>query len=306
VGITARSVALLAFVSLAGVPLASPPSPLLLPPTALGRVLDGDTFEADLNADGRITPPQERIRLLGVDTPELHDNPKGLDLAHGLPAQAFLRQALSGKSLRLALPQADRHGRTLAQVWADGVWINQEIIAQGHSPLDTRFGLPDPADYPEWVRLEAAAFESRKGIWADDPSRRKYLDRLAREGRTPAAPGNPLWGGTFPGEGFDPARWEGKFVMLEAVLKKQRPLGGKGNQLLIFSLGEGRELAGFIRPGPRVTGPWGHWPVGSRLAVDGFITPYRGNLELVVHSARVISPGASPSTKTPASPLPKK
>ena len=35
------------------------------------QVIDGDTFDADFNRNGRFTNPQERVRLLYVDTPEL-------------------------------------------------------------------------------------------------------------------------------------------------------------------------------------------------------------------------------------------
>ena len=37
------------------------------------KTIDGDTFEADLNRNGRIAGKQERVRLLYVDTPELND-----------------------------------------------------------------------------------------------------------------------------------------------------------------------------------------------------------------------------------------
>ena len=33
------------------------------------RVIDGDTFDADINRNGRFSNPQERVRLLYVDTP---------------------------------------------------------------------------------------------------------------------------------------------------------------------------------------------------------------------------------------------
>jgi len=43
------------------------------------RVIDGDTFDADFNRNGRFTNPQERVRLLYVDTPELKKSHKGKD-----------------------------------------------------------------------------------------------------------------------------------------------------------------------------------------------------------------------------------
>ena len=51
------------------------------------QVIDGDTFDADFNRNGRFTNPQERVRLLYVDTPELKKSHKGKDSKLGLPAR---------------------------------------------------------------------------------------------------------------------------------------------------------------------------------------------------------------------------
>jgi len=59
------------------------------------QVIDGDTFDADFNRNGRFTNPQERVRLLYVDTPELKKSHKGKDPKLGLPAKGFLSTVLS-------------------------------------------------------------------------------------------------------------------------------------------------------------------------------------------------------------------
>ena len=38
------------------------------------RVIDGDTFDADIDRNGLFSNPEERIRLLYVDTPELSES----------------------------------------------------------------------------------------------------------------------------------------------------------------------------------------------------------------------------------------
>ena len=58
------------------------------------RVIDGDTFDADIDRNGLFSNPEERIRLLYVDTPELFESHKGKDTKHGLPAKAFLNSTL--------------------------------------------------------------------------------------------------------------------------------------------------------------------------------------------------------------------
>ena len=50
------------------------------------EVIDGDTFDVDLNRNGKFSNPEERIRLLYVDTPELSKSHKGKDRKFGLPS----------------------------------------------------------------------------------------------------------------------------------------------------------------------------------------------------------------------------
>ena len=54
-------------------------------------MIDGDTFDVDVNRNGRFTNPQERVRLLYVDTLELKKSHKGKDPKLGLPAKGFLK-----------------------------------------------------------------------------------------------------------------------------------------------------------------------------------------------------------------------
>jgi len=53
------------------------------------RVIDGDTIDADFNRNGHFSNPEERVRLLYVDTPELKKSHKGKDSKLGLPAKGF-------------------------------------------------------------------------------------------------------------------------------------------------------------------------------------------------------------------------
>ena len=57
-------------------------------------MIDGDTFYADFNRNGRFSNPQEGVRLLYVDTPELKKSHKGKDPKLGLPAKGFLKSVL--------------------------------------------------------------------------------------------------------------------------------------------------------------------------------------------------------------------
>jgi micrococcal nuclease len=120
------------------------------------RVIDGDTIELDGG---------ERVRLIGVDTPETVD-PRRPVQYFGKEASAFTRRMAEGRNLRLEQDQEtrDRYGRTLAYVYLqDGTFLNAEIIRQGYGHAYTRF----PFRYErQFVALEREARESRRGLWA--------------------------------------------------------------------------------------------------------------------------------------------
>lgn len=96
------------------------------------RVVDGDTIILDEN---------ERVRLIGVDTPETKDPRKPVQY-FGQKAYEFTRRLVEGKKVRLQYDwqRKDTYGRTLAYVYQeDGTFLNAEIIKQGYGFAYTRF-----------------------------------------------------------------------------------------------------------------------------------------------------------------------
>ena len=267
-----------------------------IPLTGTVHVLDGDTFDADLNGDGRIAPPAERIRMLFVDTPELSQSHKGQDLIHGIPARQFLEQRLNGATLRLNVPDTgsqDRYGRTLALVEireGSGAWdnVNLALVRAGHSPFDTRFGLPQ--DYDRWEAAEGEAFEAKRGIWADVPSRTKYLKRLRQELKTPAAPSNRLYVPTVLEVGaLPPQNLDGRYVRLRGEIQSRRTLA-KGVERLILK--RGQDQAGFVAvifPHRVRVMDVTRWEPGLRIELHGFVARYQGRPELQVHFGRLMT-----------------
>lgn len=120
------------------------------------RVIDGDTIELDGG---------ERVRLIGVDTPETVD-PRRPVQYFGKEASAFTRRMVEGKDVRLEQDQdtLDRYGRTLAYVYLqDGTFLNAELVRQGYGHAYTRF----PFRYEQqFVELEREARENGRGLWA--------------------------------------------------------------------------------------------------------------------------------------------
>jgi micrococcal nuclease len=123
-------------------------------------VLDGDTFETDAG---------ERVRLLGIDAPEVAHHGQQEE-PFGDESTAWLRQQISGRvvTLHLGVEETDRYGRTLAWVYsADGTLINQLALSTGQAKLLDRFGLPLDLE-PGLRKAAATARLQRVGLWATD------------------------------------------------------------------------------------------------------------------------------------------
>lgn len=122
------------------------------------RVIDGDTFEI---AGG------EHVRLIGVNTPEIHHPTKGIE-PYGKEAAAFTKKLLEGKYVRLEkdVQERDRYGRLLAYVYlVDGTFVNAELLRQGYAQVMTV--PPNVRHQEEFLRLQAEAREQKRGLWAD-------------------------------------------------------------------------------------------------------------------------------------------
>ena len=115
----------------------------------------------------------ERVRLIGVDTPETKHPRKPVEY-YGREASAFTKKMVQGKRVRLEFDQAnasighkDRYRRTLAFVYLEnGTFLNAEIIKQGYGFAYTRF----PFKY-----MEEDATSERQGSKTEG-----YGSRVAR------------------------------------------------------------------------------------------------------------------------------
>ena len=270
---------------------AEPTTPLILNARP-AKIYDGDTFLIDINGNGRLEEPEEKVRLLYVDTPELTDSHKGQDPEHGIPARDFLAELLSRPPFRLRFSgqRKGKYGRTLALVDVrdtDGQWrnVNLALVRAGHSPLDTRFSVPE--DYQEWVRAEALAFDEGLGIWKKSGSRKKYLARLQREHRTPAGKNNPLFiESVLEAGSFRPEQYVGRFIRLRGTVSRRRTLK-KGVELIeLQRSGRKNGFPAVVFRQRAALIPLEGWRAGTRVLLEGFIQSYRGKLEMLVHFGR--------------------
>ncbi|MEZ6125035.1 MAG: thermonuclease family protein [Planctomycetaceae bacterium] len=123
----------------------------------VSRVLDGDTLE---------TSAGERIRLLGINAPEVaHHDQQGEP--YGAEATDWLQERLQGKRVVLVTEERefDMYGRTLAWVYdGQGKLINEELLETGNARLLPDFGLPAGLEV-QLYQAEARASVARLGIW---------------------------------------------------------------------------------------------------------------------------------------------
>jgi micrococcal nuclease len=131
-----------------------------LPATVID-VVDGDTITARLRG-GAI----EKIRLLGVDTPEVVDPRKSVQ-CFGHVASAFTKSRLTGRRVTLELDaeQRDKYGRLLAYVIVDGHRFNDELLERGYA----RFLVipPNGSHARAMLREELDAMAARRGLWGE-------------------------------------------------------------------------------------------------------------------------------------------
>jgi len=91
-------------------------------------VYDGDTFRVDIDSLPPIVGKNIPIRLNGVDTPEIRGKCEyEKDLA--LKARDFVRNKLANaKKIKLTKLQRGKYFRVVADVYLDGVSLEQELL----------------------------------------------------------------------------------------------------------------------------------------------------------------------------------
>jgi micrococcal nuclease len=128
------------------------------------RVVDGDTLQVEVSGQ------KERVRLIGVDTPETKHPKKGVEY-YGKEAFAFAQSCLSGRVvwLEFDVGQRDRYRRLLAYVWLEEneqdtrKMFNSVLLIEGYAQLMT---IPPNVKYVDQFRqYQTEARENKRGLW---------------------------------------------------------------------------------------------------------------------------------------------
>ena len=127
------------------------------------NVVDGDTVDIDI-ADGKYK--HTRIRLLGVDTPEIK-GPRYPEMYYGSQASEFVKELVLGKNVTVVIDtvadQRDKYRRLLAYIKLDdGRCVNEQIVLHGFGYADLRFAH---SHFDKYEQLQNDAIKAKAGLW---------------------------------------------------------------------------------------------------------------------------------------------
>jgi micrococcal nuclease len=117
------------------------------------KITDGDSIEVE--AGGVVF----RVRYIGIDAPEMNGEPLGKE------ARAANIALLGGKTIVMIrdLSEADRYGRLLRHVFADGIFVSRELVSMGLAHAGSY--PPDISCYEDFKAAEEGARLENLGIW---------------------------------------------------------------------------------------------------------------------------------------------
>ncbi len=148
-------------------------------------VIDGDTIELSSG---------ERIRYVGIDTPEITN---GKHECYGHRAAARNRELVEGKTIRIErdISETDRYGRLLRYVWVGNTFVNATLIAEGYATTLTI--SPDVTRAQEFLQLEQHARVTSRGLWqscTNDSAAHELNSTIPQAETTSCPPERPIKG----------------------------------------------------------------------------------------------------------------
>jgi len=215
------------------------------------RIYDGDTIEVDLGPDhpktigGTRLSRYERVRLLGIDAPEL-----SVPEYYAREAKSLLFRLVAHRTVRLEVVcdnERDAHGRLLAYVYIrkreKWIFVNGELVRSGAADLL----LVGTERYEEYLReLWVEAVANRRGMWGRYPGTVTVADiyadplRYALEGITIRVKVK-----------LTETSWDGLYIICEGgfrffIPKERLPRFEEGGRLEIVP-GVEMEVSGILR-----------------------------------------------------------
>lgn len=147
------------------------------------KVVDGDTIDVMINGK------TERLRLIGINTPEIVDPRKPVE-CFGREASDNAKKLLDGAEVKIAADSTqddkDIYGRLLRYVWrADGLFYNSEAIKDGFA-YEYTYRLPYIYQ-KDFKAAQKYAQDNQLGLWADGACNKKNIVPALKNNSTAAS-----------------------------------------------------------------------------------------------------------------------
>ena len=136
----------------------------------VSKFVDGDTLAVDMNGQS------QKVRFIGVDTPETHDPRKAVQ-CYGQVAADFTKSFVGRQPVRLVADpldtNRDRYDRLLRYVYLpDGTLLNEELIKRGYGFAYIGFPFTKTQLFKQ---DQQQAQTQRRGLWGVcHPTKNKY------------------------------------------------------------------------------------------------------------------------------------
>lgn len=138
-------------------------TPTSLPSDALvAKVIDGDTIDVDIPGFGR-----ERVRLIGIDTPETVKRGQETECFGPEATQRLVELLPIGTNVRLErdVEARDPYERLLAYVYVGNDMVNLRLAQEGFARAMSI--PPNTAFTADFARVVAQAKRQATGLWAN-------------------------------------------------------------------------------------------------------------------------------------------
>ena len=105
------------------------------------KIIDGDTVDVDIDLGFGISLNNERVRIMGIDTPESRTRDK-VEKKFGLASKARLKELIGGKSGPILKTQINKKGEDMRGkfgrilgdfVTEDGRMVTDILVEEGHA-----------------------------------------------------------------------------------------------------------------------------------------------------------------------------
>ena len=95
------------------------------------KVYDGDTVTVDIELGFNIVLHKQKIRLIGINTPEV----RGPEKKEGIISRDALRKRILNKKviLKTYKDKKGKYGRWLGEIWIDDESINDWLLTEGYA-----------------------------------------------------------------------------------------------------------------------------------------------------------------------------